>query len=117
MPTLSTRTAEMQEIIDACIESRSMCRSTMDYCMRQGGAMMDAALMRMLMDCGDTCGMCADMCMRESDNMRDMCRMCADMCMRCAEMCDRMPNDRQLAACADACRRAAAACQRMASAS
>ncbi|MGF7235909.1 MAG: hypothetical protein ACQSGP_13250 [Frankia sp.] len=75
--------------------------------------MMDPALMRMLMDCSDTCGMCADMIMRGSDTMMDMCRMCEDTCIKCAEMCAKMPGDAQMKACADACRTAAAACHRM----
>ncbi|WP_230203271.1 four-helix bundle copper-binding protein [Parafrankia discariae] len=88
----------------------------MDYCMRQGGAMMDAALMRMLLDCSDMCGTCADMIMRDSGSMKDICRMCADMCTRCADMCAKMPDDQQMAACAEACRRAAAACRTLAAA-
>jgi hypothetical protein len=106
----------MQECIDACIDARSARRSTMDYCMRQGGKMMNAALMRMLLDCSDTCGMCADMIMRDSDSMREMCRLCADMGTQCADMCAKMPTDSQMVACAEACRRAAAACRELAAA-
>lgn len=113
MTTMSARTTEMQKCVDACIECRSMCRSTMDYCMRQGGAMMEPALMRMLMDCSDTAGMCADMTMRMSDNMMEMCRMCADMCGNCADMCARMSGDAQMMKCAEVCRKAAAACRAM----
>jgi hypothetical protein len=111
MTTMSTRTTETQQCVDACVECRLMCRSTLDYCLRQGGVMMNPDLMRVLLDCDDMSGLTADLVIRGSGGVADICRICADMCARCADMCAVMPDDAQLMKCSAACRKAAAACR------
>jgi hypothetical protein len=110
MPAL---TQQMQECIDACMESHNICEETMSSCMQQGGPA-QMQIMRALLDCSETTRMCADMMMRRSPMAGDMCGVCARACDMCAEACMSMPDDPQMMRCAEACRHSAEKCRAMA---
>ncbi|KLL11051.1 ferredoxin [Protofrankia coriariae] len=107
---------EMRKAIDNCMSCSTTCEETIAYCMDMPGTMMDAANMRVLMDCAAVTKVCADMMCRMSSMYREMCAMCARICTMCAEMAMKMPGDAQMMKLAEACRACAASCQTMAGA-
>ncbi|MGW3725454.1 four-helix bundle copper-binding protein [Streptomyces sp. NPDC000851] len=113
--TIPAMSKQMQDCIDACMSSHSICEETMNSVMQMGGQA-QMQIMRALMDCAETTRMCADMMMRRSPMSADMCALCAKACDTCAEACMSMPDDPQMMRCAEACRRSAETCRVMAGA-
>jgi len=104
----------------ACLENCAACERT---CTETLAAVLsrpdtesrvDAALVRLLMDCADICGTSAHFLMRRSWLHASTCRACADVCAACAGACEGAIGDADLARCAQACRRCAASCEEMA---
>ncbi|GAA2580339.1 hypothetical protein GCM10010399_07620 [Dactylosporangium fulvum] len=79
--------------------------------------MMDAQMMRMMMDCAEISRLCADMMSRMSPMHMEMSAMCMRACMMCADMAtSRMPDDAQMRKLAEMCRTCAESCRTMAGA-
>ncbi|WP_261567960.1 four-helix bundle copper-binding protein [Frankia gtarii] len=103
----------MRKAIDECMSCSALCEETISYCMDMPGTMMDAANLRLMMDCAAVTRTCADLMCRMSPFHSEMCAMCARVCGACAEMCEKMPRDDQLARLARACRACMDSCNAM----
>ncbi|MCK9875278.1 four-helix bundle copper-binding protein [Frankia sp. AgPm24] len=106
----------MRKAIDECMSCSTLCEETISYCMDMPGSMMDAADLRLMMDCAAITRTCADMMCRMSPMRADMCAMCARICGATADMCEKMPRDAQLTRLARACRSCMDSCTAMAGA-
>jgi len=110
MPLPST---EMKQCIDLCHECHDACVQTAQNCLEKGGRYVDAASVRLLLDCAQICHTSEDFLLRDSDLHSLTCSVCAEVCARCADECLRLADD-VLKHCAEVCRRCAASCQQMA---
>jgi hypothetical protein len=113
--TTSGVSVQVQQCIDACNETHSVCEQTMTYALQKGGDLAQRQVVMALMDCAESCRLSADMMMRQSGMAAQMCRMCAQVCMSCAEICSGY-DDPMMRACAEACRLSASQCAQMADA-
>jgi hypothetical protein len=105
---------DMQKAVEDCMSCSMTCEETITYCLNQPGQI-DAAMIRMMMDCAEMSKMCADMMCRMSPMHMDMCQLCTRMCMMCAEMCA-TSDDAQMMKLAEMCRTCADSCRAMAGA-
>ena len=110
----ASMTKEMRKAIDDCMSCSSMCEETIAYCMDMPGSMMDAASMRILMDCAAITRVCSEMMCRMSPMHPQMCDLCARACTACADMAMKMSSDAQMKKLAEMCRTCADSCQMMA---
>jgi hypothetical protein len=105
---------DMQKAVEDCMSCSMTCEETITYCLNQPGQI-DAAMIRMMMECAELSKMCADMMCRMSPMHMDMCQLCTRMCMMCAEMCA-ASDDAQMMKLAEMCRTCADSCRAMAGA-
>lgn len=105
--------------VDQCIENCTRChRLCMEIAamhFRGEGTKASEEQVRLLLDCAQICQTSADFMIRGSEMHGHTCAACAAVCERCAEACEAMPGDPQMAACAEACRTCAESCRSMAS--
>lgn len=116
MPHTASHTVSdlMVRCTDNCVECARVCQETLAYCIEKGGKHADGAHLRALLDCIDACEASAHFLERSSDLHPAMCGVCADACIACAESCEDMGDDEQMARCAKVCRECASTCQEMA---
>lgn len=108
---------EMAQCIDNCQECARTCLETARHCLEMGGEHAAAEHITTLLDCAEICQTSANFMSRGSQMQGAVCGVCADACIRCAEACERFPDDEVMRKCAEICRRCAESCQRMAGAS
>lgn len=104
----------MKDCIDNCTTSHHVCLETLAYCLDKGGKHMDAAHIRVLIDCAETCQISANFMLRNSPLHGRTCGVCAEACERCAQACEAFGGDPQMKKCAEICRRCAKTCREMA---
>ena len=104
---------EMKECIQNCTDCHNICVQTLAYCVQMGGKHVEAAHLKSLLDCADTCRISADFMLRSSDLHPQVCGVCAEACERCAESYEQFGDDAQMKACAEECRRCAESCREM----
>jgi hypothetical protein len=104
---------QMQRCIDECLSCFSVCEQTLAHCLKKGGKHAAPDLVKLLVDCAESCRMSAGMMSRESAFHARHCMLCADICKACEEACEEFGNDAQMKACADACRSCAESCRTM----
>ncbi|ACL64298.1 protein of unknown function DUF326 [Anaeromyxobacter dehalogenans 2CP-1] len=104
---------QMQRCIQECLSCFSVCEQTLAHCLRKGGRHAAADLVKVMVDCAESCRMSAAMMSRESAFHARHCELCADICKACEEACEEFGGDAQMKACADACRSCAEACRQM----
>jgi hypothetical protein len=104
----------MQQCIKNCTDCRAACLKTIAYCRKKGGKHAEAAHLRILQDCAESCQSSVSFMRRGSEFHARTCGLCAEVCDRCAETCEQFPNDAQMKACAAACRRSGKSCRAMA---
>ena len=112
-PMFGQLSPEMQRCIENCLACATVCEQTLTHGLSKGGAHAAPELIRLLIDCADTCRMSATLMTRGSDFHRQHCALCAEICHACEEACEEFGDDPQMKACADACRTCAASCRRM----
>jgi hypothetical protein len=112
-PSLSM-TEDIRRCVQACADCHQYCIETIVHCRQHGGAYVDAAHLRSLLDCAEICQTTTDFMLRGSDLSTSLATFCAVVAERCALSCDRLGEDRQLRACAEAGRRCALLCREMA---
>lgn len=105
---------QMQACIQTCFECELICRQTISYCLKQGGAHAEVRHIQLLQDCADICSTSARVMARESKFQSQTCSLCAEICLACAEECEKMGDDEIMKSCAEACRRCADSCRKMA---
>lgn len=110
------RNPEMQDCINNCLDSHTVCLETVGHCLQKGGRHAAAEHIRLLLDCAEICQTSANFMIRGSDLHTRTCAVCAEVCERCAESCEQFGDDERMRACAEACRRCAESCRRMAAA-
>ena len=106
--------ANMKQCIENCTECHNICVATLAHCLDMGGMHVEAAHLKSLLDCADTCRASADFMLRGSELHAQVCGVCAEACERCAKSCAQFGDDVEMKACADVCRRCAASCHEMA---
>jgi len=106
--------AEMKQCIQNCTNCHNICVQTIAHCLQMGGKHIEAAHLKSLLDCADTCRISADFMLRGSALHPQVCGVCAEACARCAESCAQFGDDAQMKACAEECLRCAASCREMA---
>ena len=105
---------EMQRCIQHCLDCHSICSETISYCLGHGGRHVEAAHIRLLLDCAEICQTSANFMLRASDLHGRTCEVCAEVCERCAQDCEQFGDDAAMQACAEMCRQCAESCRRMA---
>ena len=110
------QSSEMQNCIDACQTCHMTClQMAATHCLEMGGAHVEPAHMRLMLDCAEICQTSANFMLRGSPLHARVCSVCAEACERCAQECEQMANgDQQMLACAEQCRRCAESCRQMA---
>ncbi len=97
----------------AALECFESCNSTVAHCLERGGAHAALEHIAVLLDCADACmSMVASM-RRHSPLHPTVAQFCADACRRCADECDRFPDDEVMRSCGAICRRCADECDQM----
>lgn len=105
---------EMQQCIQLCQECHNICLQTVTHCLHMGGMHVEAAHIRLLLDCAEICQSSANFMLRGSVLHTEICRACAVICERCADDCERFGDDAEMQHCAQTCRLCAESCRRMA---
>ena len=104
----------MKQCIENCTECHNICVATLAHCLGMGGKHVEAAHLKALLDCADTCRASADFMLRGSELHANVCGVCAEACERCAKSCEQFGDDAEMKACAASCRRCAESCRQMA---
>jgi hypothetical protein len=114
---MSTHTAHsVEQCIENCLRCHRICLEVAGRHFN-GKAVIEAGLLRTVLDCAEICEISASFMIRGSDLHGETCAACATICDRCADECDRRGDDPHMAACAEICRRCAESCREMAAAS
>lgn len=115
----ATRHDEHNEAFQACAKACSDCQRACDTCathcahLMHGGEGEHIDTLMSCQDCADICA-CASQCTARGGPYMDLiCQSCAEACARCAEACDKFPDDAHMAACAKECRNCEQACRDM----
>lgn len=107
------------EAFDVCAKACSDCQRACDSCAahcahRVGDGMkLHMTTLQTCLDCADVCGMSSHLVSRRGPFMHLVCSSCAEACTRCAQECEKFPDDRHMKACAEECRRCEKACREM----
>jgi hypothetical protein len=104
---------QMQRCIQECLSCFSTCEQTLAHCLKKGGKHAATDLVKVLMDCAESCRISASMMSRESAFHARHCAFCADVCKACEEACEAFGDEAQMKACADACRSCSESCRSM----
>lgn len=106
-------THEMKNAIALCWSCRTECQETLvHHCLEKGGAHIEAAHIKLMLDCIQICQTCADFMSRGSALHEAVCTACAKICEACARSCAEI-DDPAMQHCAEACSRCAESCKAM----
>ncbi|MBK3404078.1 four-helix bundle copper-binding protein [Methylorubrum populi] len=114
MPGMGGGAMTIQECVDSCLKSHTMCLDTGRYCMEQGGRHVAAAHLALLLDCAEMCQTTANSLLRRSPQHAVVCEACARLCEACARDCEGFAPDPQMQRCARTCQDCARSCRDMA---
>lgn len=102
------------DCIENCLDCFEACSSLIPHCLEMGGEHATKEHITMLSSCALICDTSAKMMLLGSSFHGDTCGICADICLRCAEECERIgSDDDQMKDCAEVCRRCAESCKAM----
>jgi hypothetical protein len=98
-----------------CAECQVECDSCFKHCqtLLVDGKMEHSATAQLCADCGECCKSCSTLCARKSTLARPMLDCCIKCCDECAAACEKIPDDKHMAACAKSCRDCARVCRDM----
>lgn len=102
----------MQECIDRCLACQRGAIITLTCLRDMGGAAIEPARVRCLLDCADACQVAATFMMRGSQRFMEMCAVAARICRDAADRCDGT-NIEQLRKLVDACRTCETSCREL----
>ena len=71
-------------VFQNCTNCHNICVETIAHCLQMGGKHVEAAHLKSLLDCADTCRISADFMLRGSAIYAQACGLCAEACARCA---------------------------------
>lgn len=105
----------MSECAAACAGCQMACDSCAAHCLGllEEGKKAHAETLQTCLDCAEVCAAADRIVARGGPFSEIICRACADACARCAEACEKFPDDEHMADCAKECRKCATACQQM----
>ncbi len=108
-----TANGDTTQCIEHCLECYRSCLETATrHCLEVGGAHVEPAHFRLMLNCAEICRTAAELMMSKSAFHARLCAVCADVCEACAESCR---NIGEMDDCARACEQCAASCGVMAS--
>ena len=112
----SPHASHMLKCASVCSDCQVQCDACFHHCatLVSEGKKEHAKCMNLCVDCAECCKMCASLCARQSALSVHACECCAKCYDDCAAACEKMPDDKQMAACAKACRNCAKECSAMA---
>ena len=113
MPNMGSAGMTLQECIDSCLKSHSMCLETGRYCIEKGGMHVAGAHLALLLDCAEMCQTTANSLLRQSSQHAAICIACAQICDACAQSCETFQDDERMRRCATTCRDCASSCRMM----
>ena len=103
--------ANLKSCIDACAECHRVCLEHFTHmCLEKGGAHVEQAHARLMLDCIQICATSADFMTRGSALHEYVCKACSEVCRACAESCEKLG----MTECAAQCRECADSCGSMA---
>ena len=108
------RPQDMNDCIANCTECHAVCLETLNYCLGKGGEHVAPGHQALLAACADICSTSARTMLRGATVHAAICAACAEVCRQCADSCDRLGDDPEMARCAEVCRRCAESCAAMA---
>jgi hypothetical protein len=96
-----------------CNDCRLQCDSCFKHCLTllTDGKKEYTELAQLCADCPECCKTCSTLCARESPLARPMLECCAKCCDDCAAACEKISDDKHIAACAKSCRDCAKQCR------
>ncbi len=110
---LKSKSDDVQNAIQSCIQCAQICEGMIEYCLKQGGLHAEPEHIRLLRDCSDTCTLLADFMTRESNFHISLSHVCMQVCLACSIDCSGFADDELMQMCADVCDRCAESCQKL----
>jgi hypothetical protein len=110
---------EHNEAFQECAEACSDCQRACDTCATHCAHLMHAGegehvtTLMTCQDCADICACASQCCARGGPFVGLICEASAEACSKCAEECEKFPDDKHMAACAKECRKCERACRGM----
>ena len=97
----------------ACSDCQRECASCSAHCasMLSQGKSQHLQTLQTCADCAEICAVTASIVARDGPFTQIMLQACADACARCAEACEKFPDDAHMKRCAEECRRCEQACK------
>ncbi len=110
----SSRSSELQQCIQDCMDCYQACIQTMHHCLAKGGEHAKAEHIRELANCAQICLTSVNLMLSGSPMHVDTCGICAKACEQCARSCAEIgEGDATMEACVAACQRCAESCRQM----
>lgn len=90
-------------ILRTCLDTVS---ETFTYCIEEGGAHVEPAHLKCMLDCWDVVNATSSLIARKSEYAEDLKEICARAVKACEESCETFEDDERMTACVDVCRKA-----------
>ncbi|GMV68053.1 MAG: hypothetical protein AMXMBFR76_04920 [Pseudomonadota bacterium] len=104
--------AEFASCLEDCLDCHRTCLDhALNHCLEAGGAHVEPAHFRTMLDCAELCHTAARLMMSGSPHAIALCQLCAQVCSDCADQCAALGD---MDDCVEACKRCAASCRQMA---
>lgn len=99
----------------ACAECQLECHACHHHCeaLVATGKQDHVKTMKLCADCGDICGVAANIVSQHGSLSSTVCEVCASACDECGRACAEFADDKHMQKCADECLKSAAACREM----
>lgn len=111
---LNLLSVNMEEVIEACLESHRRCLSTAQHCLALGKNYAQPVIINALMECAEVARLTADCIVSSSEFSHDLAGLCARVCENTARKCNELdPEDGHIVACVLICRQCADTCRNM----
>lgn len=114
-----SHSAEHDSMLEACAKACSDCQRACDSCATHCAHLLSEGHKEHLptlgtcRDCADFCGTAAEIVARGGPFASLICQGCAEACARCAQACEKFPDDEHMKQCAAECRKCEKACREM----
>jgi len=105
--------SDMTKCIHHCLNTYKTCLETLHYSLSHSQSS-SSDLISILQLCSDACNLSARAMIADSEFHQQSCELCFELCQKCAEECERFPNDTILSKAAEICRQCARTCRGMA---
>lgn len=107
--------AHFTKCAKVCADCQLACDACFTHCLTiTDGDKQHVKTAQFCVDTADCCKTCASVCARGGPLAKLMLDCCGKCCDECAAACEKMPNDKHMAACAKTCRECSKECRNMA---